>query len=71
MSETVLDRLITLLDAALQFDGNVWVQADRRHRRSVQDGIEDNGGGRALEGVAAGNHLVENRAKGKQIGAAV
>ena len=48
-----------LLDDLFQLGGDLRVQAHRRHRGAVQDGLEDHRRGIATERHDAGSHLVE------------
>src|SRR5205823_5908804 len=60
-----------LVNNAFQLDRNMWIEADWRDGRRMQDGIEDNGSSAAFEGMGAGEHLVKHSAKRKQVCPAV
>ena len=58
-------------DDPLELGGQMRVERARRHRRLVQNPVEDDGRRRAGERLPAGRHLVEHDAERKQIGARV
>ncbi len=63
-----LERFV---DDGFELGGKLRVQTHRRQRRLVQDRVEQRRRRRPLERLRAGAHLVEDHAKGKQIGARV
>ena len=58
-------------DDLFQLQRHVGIQPHRQHRRTVQDGFEDDRRGVSAERQRAGRHLVQHRAKGEQVGAGV
>ena len=60
-----------LVDQVFQLGRNLRIEPHRRDRRFVQDGIEHRCAGVAAKRQCARQHLVENRAEGKQVGAHV
>ena len=59
------------IENALQLRRQIGIQLQRRHRLPIQDALENNRRGVAVEGLLAGGHLIERRSKRKQVGAAV
>ena len=58
-------------DDLAELGRNVRVQARRGGWSAIQNGIKDDGGGVAGEGLAARGHFVENDAEGKEISAQI
>ena len=61
----------SFIDNAFQFAGQVRIQPHRRHWRLVQDGFEQQRSRVPAERQRACRHLVQHRAKRKQIGARI
>src|SRR5262249_8242424 len=64
----LLDRLA---DDSLQLSRHGGVKLPRRNGHLVQDTVEDDGRGGAVESSLAGGHLVEYGAEAEQVGASI
>ena len=60
-----------LIDDIFQARGQLWILLRQRHRRSIQNCVEDQSLGFAAEGQDAGDHLVEHHAEREQIAACI
>src|SRR5262249_11560372 len=58
-------------DDTLELSRKIGIKANRRDRRPVHDGFENDGGAFAAEGKLAGGHFVKHDAEGEKIAARV
>ena len=58
-------------DDVFELGRQIPVETNGRRRHRIEDGFENDAGTLAVKRHSAGSHLVENRSKGKKIGASV
>ncbi len=64
----LLERFV---DHAVEFGGKHRIEPRRRHRRTIEDGIEDHRGRAALERQRSGGHLIEHGPEREEVAARI